>query len=185
MRNQRRLARTRGRLQHGRPGLVQGTGEFGEQRSMRESGGFHARTVSCAARAPATAPLAGPLYRDDLGRAAEAWPARVRSSPPERDAPMPTARPGGGRPPPQPDQVDVCGLTHPGLVRTENQDLFLIATPPQVDAGDPDQRACGGAGRPPQPQPRLRLAGCGRGRRHTGGTGRQPDRAALRSWTMC
>jgi protein phosphatase len=29
---------------------------------------------------------------------------------------------------PRSHQVDVCGLTHPGLVRTENQDLFLIAT---------------------------------------------------------
>jgi protein phosphatase len=29
---------------------------------------------------------------------------------------------------PHRQQVDVCGLTHPGLVRTENQDHFLIAT---------------------------------------------------------
>jgi protein phosphatase len=29
---------------------------------------------------------------------------------------------------PRSHQVDVCGLTHHGLVRTENQDLFLIAT---------------------------------------------------------
>jgi protein phosphatase len=29
---------------------------------------------------------------------------------------------------PHGDQIDVCGLTHPGLVRTENQDHFLIAT---------------------------------------------------------
>jgi protein phosphatase len=29
---------------------------------------------------------------------------------------------------PRSHHVDVCGLTHPGLVRTENQDHFLIAT---------------------------------------------------------
>jgi len=27
---------------------------------------------------------------------------------------------------PRDDEIDVCGLTHPGRVRTENQDHFLI-----------------------------------------------------------
>jgi len=40
---------------------------------------------------------------------------------------MPT-RPAESVNQPHGHQIDVCGLTHPGLVRSENQDHFLIAT---------------------------------------------------------
>jgi PPM family protein phosphatase len=39
-----------------------------------------------------------------------------------------TPRLSGAEDQPHREHIDVCGLTHPGLVRSENQDHFLIAT---------------------------------------------------------
>ena len=48
-------------------------------------------------------------------------------------APISPARPAATDPRPRDDELDLFGLTHPGRVRTENQDQFLLCTVhPQV-----------------------------------------------------
>src|SRR3954462_7319001 len=47
--------------------------------------------------------------------------------------PISTAAVPGSAPRPRDDELDLFGLTHPGLVRAENQDQFLLCTVhPQV-----------------------------------------------------